>query len=149
MQNSLYFLRLYLPDYPAGRECSSRRRLSAPRRRGGILTSITGVLYEMRFPAMAHDVFISYSSRDKEIADMVCDALEKKRAQCWIAPRDIVPGMDWSDAIIDAIVECKVFLLVLSKASNESEQVKREVQNAVSERKHIFTFLIEQVVLTK
>ena len=98
---------------------------------------------------MAHDVFISYSSRDKEIADMVCDALEKKRAQCWIAPRDIVPGMDWSDAIIDAIVECKVFLLVLSKASNESEQVKREVQNAVSERKHIFTFLIEQVDLTK
>src|SRR3569833_285153 len=145
MQNSLYFLRLYLPDYPACRECSSGRRQSGPRGRGGILTSKTGVLYEMRFPAMAHDVFISYSSRDKEIADMVCDALEKQRAQCWIAPRDIVPGMDWSDAI----VECKVFLLVLSKASNESEQVKREVQNAVSERKHIFTFLIEQVDLTK
>ena len=98
---------------------------------------------------MAHDVFISYSSRDKVTADAVCGALEERGVRCWIAPRDIVPGLDWSDAIIDAIVACRVFFLVLSKASNESEQVKREVQNAVSERKHIFTFLIEEVDLTK
>jgi len=98
---------------------------------------------------MAHDVFISYSSHDSPIANAVCDSLEGQSVQCWIAPRDIVPGLDWSDAIIDAIVDCKVFLLVLSKSSNESEQVKREVQNAVSERKHIFTFLIEEVDLTK
>ena len=31
-----------------------------------------------------HDVFISYSSKDKPVADAVCAALESKRVRCWI-----------------------------------------------------------------
>ncbi|MFP4660789.1 MAG: TIR domain-containing protein [Halanaerobiales bacterium] len=38
---------------------------------------------------MAHDVFISYSTRDKHVADAVCNALEYNKIRCWIAPRDI------------------------------------------------------------
>jgi hypothetical protein len=98
---------------------------------------------------MAHDVFISYSSHDKPTADAVCATLENHGLRCWIAPRDIVPGMDWSDAIIDAITECRVFVLILSGASNQSEQVKREVQNAVGEAKPIMPLRIEEVDLSK
>ncbi|MCR4992528.1 MAG: toll/interleukin-1 receptor domain-containing protein [Lachnospiraceae bacterium] len=41
------------------------------------------------------DVFISHSSKDKEIADKVVKFFEDKGLSCWIAPRDIVPGTEW------------------------------------------------------
>ena len=96
-----------------------------------------------------HDVFVSYSSTDKPIADAACAALEGQGIRCWIAPRDIRPGQDWSEAIIDAIADCRIFLLVLSAASNHSEQVKREVQNAVSEARPVLPMRIEDVALSK
>ena len=96
-----------------------------------------------------HDVFISYSTLDKPISDAICAALEGHGIRCWVAPRDITPGQDWSDAIIDAIADCRVCLLILSTASNQSDQVKREVQNAVSEAKPILPFRIEDVALSK
>ena len=52
---------------------------------------------------VAHDVFISYSSKDKPAADAACAILELKGIRCWIAPRDIVPGTDWGELIIDAL----------------------------------------------
>jgi TIR domain len=52
---------------------------------------------------VAHDVFISYSSRDKPTADAACAALEQRSIRFWIAPRDIVPGAEWGESIIDAI----------------------------------------------
>lgn len=97
----------------------------------------------------AHDIFISHSSHDKPTADIICAALEAQQTHCWIASRDITPGQDWSDAIIDAITDCRVFLLILSNASNHSEQVKREVQNSVTETKPILPLRIEDVVLSK
>src|SRR5713101_8280389 len=48
---------------------------------------------------MAHDVFISYSSKDKPVADAVCAGLEGRGIRCWAAPRDILPGSDWGAAI--------------------------------------------------
>src|SRR5215213_1012674 len=50
------------------------------------------------------DIFISHSSRDKPAADAVCAALERAGLRCWIAPRDIVPGTDWSAAIVDGLM---------------------------------------------
>jgi TIR domain len=47
---------------------------------------------------MAHDVFISYSSKDKTIADAVLAKLEERGLRCWIASRDIIPGSNWGHA---------------------------------------------------
>jgi hypothetical protein len=52
---------------------------------------------------MAHDVFLSYSSKDKPVADATCAVLEGRGIRCWMAPRDITPGADWGESIIDAI----------------------------------------------
>ena len=81
---------------------------------------------------MAHDVFISYSHKDKAIADAVCARLEGDNMRCWYAPRDIVPGADWADSIIKAISSTKVMVLIFTNSSNISQQVLREVSNAVS-----------------
>ena len=76
------------------------------------------------------EVFISHSSKDKEIADMVCNALESNGIKCWIAPRDIVGGAGWSASITDAISESKVFIVIYSENSAQSTQVARELSLA-------------------
>ena len=80
------------------------------------------------------DVFISHSSKDKEIADKVVKFLEDKGLTCWIAPRDIVPGSDWAASISTAITASKVFLIIYSVNSAASEQVAREVSLAESKQ---------------
>jgi hypothetical protein len=77
-----------------------------------------------------HDVFISYSTRDKQIADAACATLEAHGVRCWIAPRDILAGQDFADALVEAIARAKVFVLIFSSHSNASDHVRREVQAA-------------------
>lgn len=98
---------------------------------------------------MAHDVFISYSANDKPIADAMCSTLESNGIRCWIAPRDILPGMDWGGSIIDAIATSRVMVLLLSSNSNVSSQVKREVERAVNKEVIVIPFRIEDVSLSK
>jgi hypothetical protein len=94
---------------------------------------------------MAHDVFISYSSKDKNTADAVCAKLESERIRCWIAPRDVPPGQSWAASIIEALNESKVFVLVFSDGSNKSKQVVREVGEAVDNGIPIVPLRIEDV----
>ena len=75
-------------------------------------------------------IFISYSSSDKIQAEAICDALESSAVKCWMAPRDILPGKDYAEGIIEAIESCTLFLLILSASSNASSQVRREVELA-------------------
>jgi hypothetical protein len=94
---------------------------------------------------MAHDVFISYSSRDKPIADAACAALEARGVRCWIAPRDIPAGMEWAESIMAAIHESRVLLLVFSANANQSQQVRREVERGVSTGLPIIPLRVEDV----
>jgi hypothetical protein len=81
---------------------------------------------------MAHDVFVSYSSKDKPIADAICNGLENDGIRCWMAPRDILPGTNWGESIINAIGASKAMVIVFSANFNSSTQVLREVERAVS-----------------
>jgi formylglycine-generating enzyme required for sulfatase activity len=94
---------------------------------------------------MSHDVFISYSSTDKIIANMLCAKLEQDSIKCWIAPRDIQPSVPYAEGIIDGINACKVFVLVFSSSANNSPNVEREVERAVSKQKIIIPFRIEDI----
>lgn len=94
---------------------------------------------------MAHDVFISYSSKNKAAADEVCAAIESRNIPCWIAPRDITPGTEWSESIINALEECRVMVIIFSADSNQSPQVKREAERAVSKGVIILPVRIEDV----
>jgi len=99
--------------------------------------------------SMPHDVFISYSSKDNQAADTICEILESNQIRCWIAPRDIMPSVPYAEALIDAITESKVFVLVLSANANESPQVIREVERAVNQHIPIIPLRIEDVLLSK
>jgi dienelactone hydrolase len=98
---------------------------------------------------MAHDVFISYSNKDKSAADAVCSILEQNEIRCWIAPRDITPGVPFAEAIIDGITGSKVFVLVYSSNSNHSQQVIKEVGRAVHHGLAIIPLRLEDVPMSK
>lgn len=98
---------------------------------------------------MSHDVFLSYSSRDKPVADAVCATLEQANVRCWIAPRDILPGKEYGEAIITAIEDCRIFVLIFSSHANESAHVRREVERSISKGKVIVPFRIDRTLPTK
>jgi hypothetical protein len=90
-------------------------------------------------------VFLSYSSKDKLWADAACAVLESKGVRCWIAPRDIAPGTEWGASIIAGIDSCRVMVLILSEHANQSPQVRREVERAVSKGLVIMPCRVEDV----
>jgi hypothetical protein len=94
---------------------------------------------------MSHDVFISYSSHDKAVADAACVALEAAGIRAWIAPRDIMPGTEWGEAIIEAINHCRVVVLIFSANANDSPQIRREIERAVSKGIPIIPLRIEDI----
>jgi hypothetical protein len=95
---------------------------------------------------MDFDIFISYSSKDKAIADAVCARLEAAGIRCWIAPRDVLPGRSYGEAIIEAIHQARVMVLVFSANANASSHIAKEVERAVSNGLAILPFRIENVM---
>jgi hypothetical protein len=98
---------------------------------------------------MAHDVFISHSAKDRTIAEAVCGMFESRGIRCWIAQRDILPGADWGETIIDAISGSRVMIVIISRNANDSAQVKREVERAVNRGVIIIPFRVENIPLSK
>src|SRR5436305_1789583 len=95
---------------------------------------------------MPLDLFISYAVEDKLVADAICSALEANGIRCWMAPRDIDPGSTWAEAIVKAIQGTRIMVVVFSGHSNNSQQVVREVSEAVSRGNIIIPFRIEDIV---
>jgi hypothetical protein len=100
---------------------------------------------EPKHAATARDVFISYSSKDKPIADATCAMLEQNGIRCWIAPRDILPGKTWAGSIIEAINVSRLMVLVFSGHCNTSPQIEREVERAINRGIPIIPMRIEDV----
>ncbi len=95
---------------------------------------------------MAHDVFISHSAKDKATADAVCAMLESSGIRCWIAPRDVVPSMEYGEAIIDAIEGSRIMVLVFTANANASPQIRREIERAVNHGVAILPLRMENVL---
>lgn len=96
-----------------------------------------------------HQVFICYSHHDLSYANSTCRALEDAEIRCWMAPRDISPSKYWAEEIIDAISSAAIVVLILSSNSNESPQVRREIERAVSKDVPVLPLRVEDVPLSK
>lgn len=91
---------------------------------------------ERRQPTMSggakHSVFLSYSTKDKNIADNLCAKLESAGIRVWYAPRDIV-AHDYATAIVNAIQSADCFVVIISGHSLESQHVLNEIDLAFHE----------------
>jgi hypothetical protein len=91
------------------------------------------------------DIFVSYASQDRDAAFRIVAFLEQNGIRCWVAPRDVPPGMEYGEAIIQGIAQSRALVLILSDQSNESQFVRKEVERAVSKTKPVLPVRIREV----
>lgn len=94
------------------------------------------------------DFFISRSSKD-DLPLVFCEELEKRGVKCWIAPRNIPPGMPYSSAIMEGITNSHNFLLFVSRNSVVSKDVLNEVENVYRTNKLIVPVFIENIPMSQ
>jgi len=99
-------------------------------------------------PVSDFDVFVSYATQDAALAATLVEVLEASRVQCWIAPRNVVPGTMYADGIMRAINDSKVVALVLSEHSAVSAHVGREIERAAAKHRPIIALRIDKAPLT-
>jgi len=95
---------------------------------------------------MGHDVFISHSSEDRLVANAVCTIFESQGIRCWIAPRDVPAGERWAKAIVVAISNSKVMVLIVSNNANNSDPVINEITVAAEKKITILPFRIDECI---
>lgn len=94
---------------------------------------------------MSAPVFISHASEDREFAERITSYLEQRGVRCFIAPRDIRPGADYAEQIIDGLDAAGAIVFLLSENSNKSIFVRKEIERSVSKGKNVFTVRIREV----
>jgi tetratricopeptide (TPR) repeat protein len=75
-------------------------------------------------------VFISHATADRAEALKVCKAIELRGTQCWISMRDVPPGANYQEAIVQALRSARAVVLVFSDAANTSDEIKKELSLA-------------------
>ena len=83
--------------------------------------------------------FISYSSKDRNIADNLCAKLEASGIRVWYAPRN-VDMPDYASAIVKAIDHSALFIVILSQNSLGSSHVLNEIDLAFQRIGHGIRF---------
>lgn len=91
-------------------------------------------------------VFISHSSKDQAVAGELVDFLESNNCRCWIAPRDIQPGLSYADCIIQGIESAWAMVFISSEQSNASKDCARELEHAKKQQLLIIPFRIDNSV---
>lgn len=89
---------------------------------------------------MAYDVFLSYSTHDKDEARSIHAALTKVGKKCFLAEK-LKPGDKFRDEIRNALTGSREVWIVVSPNSNKSEWVQREVSAAWALNKPIVPIL--------
>lgn len=95
------------------------------------------------------DIFISYSSKDRAQADQLSELLRSAGLSVWIDQEGIDVATSWSREIVQAINDCKAFVVLLSPASLNSHNVMKEVSLASEKRKRILPLDLEPVALNE
>jgi hypothetical protein len=90
-------------------------------------------------------VFLSYASKDYIQALTASRHLESHGISCWMAPRSILPGEAYPEAIIRGINGCHAMVVLLSESSNLSPHVQREIERALNRNAVIIPMRLEDI----
>ncbi len=99
--------------------------------------------------SMKHQVFISYSRKDQEVADYLCDFLKENGIEYWIDKEGIFSSSNYKELIVDAIEVSKAVIFISSINSNSSINVVREIGYAVNMSKPILPLILDEAPYAK
>lgn len=81
-------------------------------------------------PVEFYSCFISYSPKDQQFVERLCNDLQASGTRCWFAPHDVKDGRDLHEPMDEAIRVHDKLLLILSEHSMNSDWVKAEIADA-------------------
>jgi hypothetical protein len=93
---------------------------------------------------MAH-FFICFSSKDEAVARRVVEFLEAKGLDCWISSRDVPPGQNYQETIVQALEEAKGVVFLFSEFSSASGEIKKELSLAGSVKAPVFPLRLSPI----
>ena len=94
---------------------------------------------------MANHVFICFSSKDQSTAHQVVAFLESHGIQCWISSRDVPPGQNYQNSIVQALEAAKAIVFLFSDNSSKSHEIMKELSLAASEQKAVIPLRLTPV----
>ncbi len=93
------------------------------------------------------DIFISYSSYDREKANTLAKELRTNGYEVWMDNGGIGGAQDWSSEIVEALNKAKTILFLVSKDSVTSHNCAKEIHLASEKHKNILPIVLEDTPL--
>jgi len=87
--------------------------------------------------------FISYSSLQTDHAKVVKDFLRDIKVDSFVANDDLRSATDWKKSIMEELLECEIFIPLLSKNSKASNWCSQEIGIAYAKKKKIVPISID------
>jgi len=98
-------------------------------------------------PVTAHQVFISYSRRDKLLVDVIVSAIEESGVSVWIDQRQNESAKRYAEPLVKAIKSANVVAVMCSRNAFKSDHVIREIYVAGDYKKPFMSFLLDASII--
>ena len=92
---------------------------------------------------MSVEVFVSYSSQDRDRVIPVVEYLRNSGISVWVDEGNIHAADLWSEQIVQAIAGCRVMVVMLSGNSTDSHNVVKEAMLASEQKKALLPVYLE------
>jgi hypothetical protein len=87
--------------------------------------------------------FISYATKDKNLAGNLKESLEKFGLEVFLAHEDITPSSEWQDEILRNLKSTDIFMPLITDSFSESFWTDQESGIALSENKFILPIAVD------
>lgn len=107
----------------------------------GVEPSLRGILQ-----VPASHLFVCFSSKDEAVAREVVESLEASGLKCWISLRDVLPGQNYQEAIVQALESASGIVFLFSEHSNKSQEIRKELSIGGSINVPVFPLRLSPIV---
>jgi formylglycine-generating enzyme required for sulfatase activity len=88
--------------------------------------------------------FLSYSRANKDFAVKLAKELKTEGFSVWLDQLDIPPGSRWDAEVEKALTESEIFMVIMTQASTQSDNVLDEIGYAIDNGKRFLPVLLEK-----
>jgi len=75
--------------------------------------------------------YLSYARPDRDLARKMVDGLRESGHEVWFDELELTPGTGWGREIDRALNASRAMIVLVSPASMESKEVRREIEHAL------------------
>lgn len=93
-------------------------------------------------------IFICFSSKDEATAREVVASLEAAGLKCWISLRDVAPGQNYQEAIVQALESAHGIVFLFSEFSSKSQEIRKELSIGGSVNVPVFPLRLSPIAPT-